>query len=265
MDFKPTATSGHDGNSAAQANSTAVPKRTAWQNIKARILGGLFFVLPIALTFWVVHWLYTYLELKVIDPVALVVLWKINLIRSDKELPEWFENYVAPLIAVFVVLLLLYFLGFFVNTRLRKWFDWLLLRVPVISVIYDAFRSMFQALDKPKDTQPTRPMVLVSFPHTGAKVPAFVTATCKDIETQKTIFCLYVPTTPIPTSGFFLVVPEEEVTELNWSTEQTLQAIMSGGLTAPPEVRFYKPEQVHKISFSPPSPPVLTKEVPPQP
>jgi hypothetical protein len=45
---------------------------------------------------------------------------------------------------------------------------------------------------------------------------------------------------PVPTSGYFLIVPEEEVAELNWSPEQALQAIISAGLTAPPEVRYFK-------------------------
>jgi uncharacterized membrane protein len=70
-------------------------------------------------------------------------------------------------------------------------------------------------------------------------LPAFVTASCRDVETQKTLLCVYVPTTPVPTTGFFLIVPEEEVTELNWSSEQTLEAIMSGGLAAPPEVSYF--------------------------
>jgi uncharacterized membrane protein len=50
-----------------------------------------------------------------------------------------------------------------------------------------------------------------------------------------------VPTTPVPTSGYLLLVPEDEVTELNWSPEQAVQTIISGGLTAPPDVRYYKP------------------------
>src|SRR5262249_58219061 len=68
---------------------------------------------------------------------------------------------------------------------------------------------------------------------------SFVTGTCRDLETQKVILCVYVPTTPVPTSGYFLLVPEEETTELNWSMEQTLQTIVSGGLTAHSEVRYF--------------------------
>jgi uncharacterized membrane protein len=44
----------------------------------------------------------------------------------------------------------------------------------------------------------------------------------------------------MPTSGYFLLVPEEEVTELNWNSHQTLQAVMSAGLIAPPEVTYFK-------------------------
>src|SRR5262249_25444969 len=80
----------------------------------------------------------------------------------------------------------------------------------------------------------------------GVKLPAFVTATCRDIETQRTLLCVYVPTTPVPTSGFFLLVPEEEVTELNWSSEQTLQAVMSGGFASPPEVSYFKTRSATK-------------------
>jgi uncharacterized membrane protein len=49
----------------------------------------------------------------------------------------------------------------------------------------------------------------------------------------------------VPTSGFFLLVPEEEVTELNWTTEQTLQAIMSGGLTCPREVSYFTDNAIY--------------------
>ena len=73
------------------------------------------------------------------------------------------------------------------------------------------------------------------------RVPAFVTRTCRDVETRRVILCVYVPTTPVPTSGYFLLVPEDEVTELDWGPEVALQTIISAGLTAPAEVRYSKP------------------------
>jgi len=214
--------------------------RRAWHNVRARMLGGLLLVLPILITLWVIHWLYSGLEAYVIDPFAQLVLWKVRGTQPEAERPYWFERYVAPLIAIAIVLVLLYGLGFLVHSRLRRAIDWVLLRVPVISVVYNGVQQVFQSLDGQRGKPRPQRAVLVAFPHPGMKVPAFVTGTCRDIETQKVLLCVYVPTTPVPTSGYLLLVPEEEVTELTWSPEQTLQTIISGGLTAPAEVRYFK-------------------------
>ncbi|QDU31757.1 hypothetical protein ETAA8_69170 [Anatilimnocola aggregata] len=210
------------------------------QGFKARILGGLIMVLPVLITLWVVGWLFFALRSYVIDPLAMLVLWTIRKGRFSSDLPDWFEIYAAPPIAILLALLLLYVLGFFVHSRLRRGFDAILLRVPIISTVYDGVQKIFQTLDKQRTNQGPQRVVLIEFPHPGMKVPGFVTATCRDIETQKTLLCIYVPTTPVPTSGYFLLVPEEDVTELNWTSEQALQTIVSGGLTVPPEVRYYK-------------------------
>jgi uncharacterized membrane protein len=214
--------------------------RKSWLSFRGRVLGGLMLVLPILITFWVIYWLYSNLEKYLIDPLARLVIWKVRGGQADVELPYWFEAYAAPLIGLLIALLMLYALGFFVHSRMRRFLDWVLLRLPVISLVYNGVKSVFQALDKQPGKQRPQRMVLVAFPHPGMKVPAFVTSSCRDINTQKVILCVYVPTTPVPTSGYFLLVPEEEVTELNWSSEQALQAIISAGITAPPEVGYYK-------------------------
>src|SRR5262249_25431671 len=106
--------------------------------------------------------------------------------------------------------------------------------------IYDAVQTVLESLAKPSGQATPQRVVLVSFPHPGMRLPAIVTSTCRDVATGKTLLCVYVPTTPVPSSGFFLIVPEEEATELNWNIQQTLQAIISGGLTAPPNISYYQ-------------------------
>src|SRR5262245_55040262 len=223
-----------------QANSISVSIRQIWRRVRNRIFEGLLVVLPIVITLWVIRWLYTFFEKYVIDPFATMVLWKARRVQGEPDLPAWFEYYAAPAIAILIVLALLYCCGFLAHSRLRNKIDQILLRLPLISVLYDAIRNVVQGLDKPAAQSRPQRLVLISFPHLGMKLPAFVTSTCRDIKTQKTLLCVYVPTTPVPTSGFFLMVPEEEATDLNWSTEQALQAIISGGLTAPPEVSYFK-------------------------
>jgi uncharacterized membrane protein len=82
--------------------------------------------------------------------------------------------------------------------------------------------------------------VLIEFPHPGMKAPAFVTSECKEETTGKVILCVYVPTTPVPTSGYMLMIPEEDVVELNWDLEETLQAIVSGGIKVPANVTYHR-------------------------
>jgi uncharacterized membrane protein len=194
--------------------------------------------MPLLLTLWIFSWLYSILEQKVIDPLAALLLWKLKWTTSSTELPYWFETYAAPPIALAVALLLLYFLDLLADTRLHRGVGWTLKRVPLFSHIYNPIQQVFQSMDQAPEQAPQR-MVLVTFPHPGVKLPAFVTGTCRDVETQRLILCVYVPTTPVPTSGFFLLVPEEEVTELNWNTEQALQAVMSGGFAHPREVSYF--------------------------
>jgi len=213
--------------------------RRIWHRVRDRILSGLILVLPILITLWVIQWLYSGLEHYLIDPLAKVILWQVRGRQSDTELPFWFERFAAPLLAILIVLMMLYGLGFFVNSRLRRVIDWIVLRVPGVSIIYDGLRKVLQFMDKQPGQQRPHRMVLVAFPHPGMKVPAFVTGTCRDVQTQKVILCVYVPTTPVPTSGYFLLVPEEEAIELNWTAEESLQAIISAGLTAPPQVSYF--------------------------
>jgi uncharacterized membrane protein len=245
MDPMPTVFPGPPADPAPSA------ARRVWHGVRARILGGLLLVLPILITLWVIHWLYSVLESYVIDPLAQLVLWQVRQHQPQTELPFWFEKYGAPLIALLLALLLLYFLGFFVRSRLRRAVDWVLLRLPVVSVVYNGVRKVIQTLESQPGKQRPQRVVLVAFPHPGMRVPAFVTGTCRDAETHKVILCVYVPTTPVPTSGYFLLVPEDEVTELDWTPEQSLQAIISAGLTAPPQVRYFKAGTAPEVDPAP--------------
>ncbi len=238
MDSQP-AVPGPSGVPEPQANAGLPPLGSISQSIKGRMLGGLLLVLPILITAWLIHWFYSGLEKYVIDPIALLVLWQIRGHENDTTLPVWFETYVAPVIAIVIALLLLYFLGFLVHSRLRRAIDWVLLRVPLVSGVYNGVRNVFQSLDRQRGQKCAQRVVLIQFPHAGMRAAAFVTATCRDVATQKTLLCVYVPQSPLPTNGHLLLVPEEEATELNWGSEQTLQTLISGGFTAPPEVNYY--------------------------
>lgn len=233
----------HD--SAAGSSSSIVG--ALWRSVRRRILAGLLLVLPVFITFLVVHWLYSTLRGYVIIPLGELVLWKVLRLQPDADLSFWFTHVGAPAIAILIALVILYILGFFARSRLKLVVDSLLLRMPVVSSVHNAVRQIFQTFDRQGKQQMSQRVVLVPFPHPGMKAPAFVTSSCRDAATQRTLLCVYVPTTPVPTSGYFLLFPEEDVTELNWTYEQALQAIISGGLTSPEVVSYY-PASVDRSS-----------------
>ncbi len=240
MDTRPSPAPAPTGGSDHQPHPAPARPQRAKRGIRDRLVGGLLLALPLLITLWVLGWFYSLLEQKVIDPLVGFLLWKLRWTTSSTELPYWFETYAAPVIAIVLALALLYLLDLLADTRLHRAVGWTLRRIPVFSHIYNPVRQVFESLDREPGQQRPQRLVLITFPHPGVKLPAFVTATCQDIETKRPLLCVYVPTTPVPTSGFFLLVPEDEVTELNWSSEQTLQAVMSGGIASPPEVSYFR-------------------------
>jgi uncharacterized membrane protein len=239
MDSNRPAAPSSPGGTNLRVDSVQAPGQKPRRSIRDRIVGGLLLALPLLLSIWIILWLYSIVEQKMIEPLAGLLMWKLKWTTSSTELPYWFETYAAPLIAIAFALALFYVLDMLADTRMRRGVGWFLKRVPLFSLIYSPIQQVFQSLEQDPGERAPQRMVLVTFPHPGIKLPAFVTGSCRDVDTQRVVLCVYVPTTPVPTSGFFLLVPEDEVTELNWNTEQTLQAVMSGGLASPREVTFF--------------------------
>jgi uncharacterized membrane protein len=223
-----------ESNPLSDASTTPARPKT----VRTRIFEGLLMALPVALTIWIIYWLYTTLRNLVIDPIAALILW---LVERDAELvlPWWFEQIAAPLIALLSVIMLLFVLGIFFHSSLHRAIDVIMMRLPLVAKIYSAVRKVFSSLEAQRDEEKFKRVVLVQFPHPGMRVPAFVTSSCRDVSTGKKILCVYVPTTPVPTSGYMLLVPEEDVIEITWDLNETLQAIISGGISVPDTVEYY--------------------------
>src|SRR5215470_5878365 len=75
-----------------------------WKDLCDGVLGGLVLVMPFLITFWIIRWIYSILETNVIDPLAMVILWKLKWTTSSTELPYWFETFAAPLVSLVIAL-----------------------------------------------------------------------------------------------------------------------------------------------------------------
>jgi uncharacterized membrane protein len=205
--------------------------------IRTRIMSGLVLALPIVLTFWIIYWLYTTLTQAVLDPLAQALG---PLLHSPWSQTLWWRRFVNPLIAVALVLAFLYFLGWVARSWVSRAIDYVLLQVPVVTTIYKALSNVFRSLGNQFQSQRDQRVVLVEFPHPGSRALAFVTNTLLDHTSGKPILSVCVLTGVFPPAGFTLFVPEEAVTDIDWSVNQSLQVILSGGITAPATIRFFE-------------------------
>ena len=216
--------------------------------LRNRLVAGLFVILPIFITYFVVKWLYETLNLYLIDPLSnmFLMIWKTDADGGVRQLP-WSVEYIgAPGAAIALVLAILLVAGMFFRSRLHRFVDWLLSTVPGVSTVYNAVSNVVDAISRSQDGADNfKRVVLVPFPHPGMRVPAFVTSECTDINTGREILCVYVPTTPVPTSGYMILVPEDDVIAINWDIQETLQAIVSGGITVPDTVVYDQPPPIN--------------------
>lgn len=139
------------------------------------------------------------------------------------------------ILALVLTLGALYVLGWLANRvigqRLLDGFDALLARIPLVQTIYGGTKKLMAVLQQ-KPTGVQR-VVLIDFPRRGMKVVGFVTRVMMEEGTGREMAAVYIPTTPNPTGGYLEVVPVDELTPTDWTMDQAMAFIISGGAVAP--------------------------------
>ena len=220
--------------------------RAIFNSLRTQLISGLIFTLPIVITFWIVYWIFMTLERFLLNPVADVIhrihAWMRNYPAfQELTLPDWWYNVASPVLAIVLMLVILYGMGLFFRSWVYRTLDWFLLHVPIVATIYRAVRNVVNSLGAQlRGGADFKRVVLVQFPHPGTRSLAFVTNSLHDVTTGRTILTVCVLTGVMPPAGFTLFVPEESVTNIAWSANDTLQAILSGGITAPPTIHFFE-------------------------
>ena len=207
-------------------------------------LTGLLTLLPVWLTWVVVKFVFVLLS-DLSKPWVMPV--SRGIASSDPRLFGWFDDpwtqtALALIATVLVILLVGWLARRVVGQRMLRWFEALIARVPLASTIYGSARKLLDILQ----TQPdgTQRVVLVDFPHTEMKSVGFVTRVIREHGTGRELAAVYVPTTPNPTSGYLEIVPVEKMTPTDWTVDQAMSFIISGGAVAPDTIPFAPPPVV---------------------
>ena len=148
----------------------------------------------------------------------------------------WVQNTIAMVATLFVILAVGALTRRVVGQRLLRWFEALIARVPLANVIYTSARKLLDMLEtKPGSTQR---VVLIDFPHRDMKSVGLVTRVIREEGSGRELAAVYVPTTPNPTSGYLEIVPVELLTPTDWTVDQAMSFIISGGAVSPESVPF---------------------------
>jgi len=188
---------------------------------------GLLVLVPLVITLWVLN-----LIIGTLDQSLLLLppQWR----------PELLLGFNVPGVGTILTLLIIFITGVitrnFVGNRLVKLWELLLQRIPVVSSIYSSVKQVSDTLFSSSGNA-FRKALLVEYPREGIWTVAFQTGVPGgDVKNHLSgdYVSVYVPTTPNPTSGFFLMLRREDTIELNMSVDEALKYIVSMGVVAPP-------------------------------
>jgi len=209
-------------------------------SVKKYLLAGLLTIVPIWVTWLVIRFLLNLLR----SAVGPVVAW---LFRSLKPRLPWLADWLAnpwfqTVMAIALILATLYVLGWLathvIGKRLIALFDSLMDRIPLVKSLYGAVKKFLGTLQQKPDG--VQRVVLINFPSPEMKTVGLVTRTLVDQNTGRELAVVYVPTTPNPTSGYLEIVPLEKLTSTDWTVEEAMTFIISGGAVARSKVHYDK-------------------------
>jgi uncharacterized membrane protein len=200
--------------------------RSRARKIRNYLIGGLLIWIPILITFWVLRFLSGILDQSLL---LLPPSWR----------PEALFGTYVPGVGIVLSLLLLFLTGVLVKNlfggQMVAGLESLVRRIPVIGAVYGGAKTFSETVltDKGKSF---KQVVMVEFPRKGAFSIGFITS--HDLEeaqakTAQEVTCVFVPTTPNPTTGFLVLVPKDEVTYMDMTVDEAFKMLLTLGVVVP--------------------------------
>lgn len=148
----------------------------------------------------------------------------------------WAQTAIGIAVTVAFILAIGFLARRVIGQRLLAWFEALVERIPLAKTVYGSARKLLDLLQtKPDGTQR---VVLINFPHERMKSVGFVTRILTDETSGEELAAVYVPTTPNPTSGYLEIVPVSQLIPTDWTADQAMSFIISGGAVSPDKIPF---------------------------
>ena len=211
------------------------------RRLRAWFFTGLLTLLPIWLVWIVFKFVLTLLSqisAPLVGPLSgrLAAAWPAVLGWLDD---PWAQSAIAVVATLAVIVAVGALARRVVGQRMLAWFEALIARIPLLKTVYGSARQLLDLLQKKPDG--TQRVVLIDFPHREMKCVGFVTRVIREQGTGRELAAVYVPTTPNPTSGYLEVVPVDRLTPTDWTVDEAMSFIISGGAVSPDTMPFERP------------------------
>lgn len=212
-------------------------------NFKKNIFIGLVTIIPVALTLLIVEFLLSLIA-DFVRPLLQLFISMIGMFSP--RVAAWMDAPVVDMIlALMLALAVLYGLGLvasrYVGQKALALLDEVMHRIPLVKTIYSSIKKLIEALQQSPGS--TQRVVLIEFPNPTMKTVGLVTRTFIDRNTKRELAAVYVPTTPNPTSGYLEIVPIENITPTDWTFDEAMTFIISGGAVAPQDITYDGPSK----------------------
>jgi uncharacterized membrane protein len=205
------------------------------------LLIGFFTVAPLWVTWLVFDFLFGLLASTGVP--FLKALARVLRPLSDTLATWLLNNDVQYALSALFTLIALYLIGllasFVVGKKAIATLEYWVNRLPLVQTIYGATKRFLQTVSKPP-VQGQR-VVLISFPSPEMKAVGLITKVMRDSDNGQELAVVYVPTSPNPTSGYIEILPLADVVITDWTMEEAMSFVMTGGTNAPDSVRFSNP------------------------
>ena len=196
--------------------------------LKRNFWAGILVLVPISLTIYIIVIIF-----RAVDRILAYLPAKYN--------PQTYLPFPVPGLGLIFAFLIIMLVGFiarnYIGSKIIGLWEGLVNKIPFVRSIYVATKQLIETIFLKTD-QNFRRVVLVEYPRKGVYALAFTTGMSKgeiQDKTHKKVVNVFVPTTPNPTSGFYLLVPEEELIFLEMNVEDAFKLIISGGIVTPEE------------------------------
>ena len=209
-------------------------KKNFFARWRANFLTGLAVVLPAVVSIGIVVWLFRNVS-NVTDMLLIFLPRKITHGANGEGEMYWYWSFFAFLLAVVLICVAGMLARNYFGRKIIEWVETILMRVPLLNKLYGGIKQVNEDFASGNKNS-FKTVVLVEFPRVGMHSIGFITSEQHDevqAKTKEKVVCVFVPTTPNPTSGFLILVPEDKVIKLEMSVPEAVKYIISLGSLSP--------------------------------